>query len=308
MGDLVVLRDALVSTKDNLVELVGQLRKVMIYLDLFRGKINVGDYRGVLEFIGVVFETDEGVDWDDNRLTEAYNAILAIARSLDDNDNTVDVFPLFGAIQFLESFGGTILHLVNGPNPENLNAAATTTPAERGIVIYFYTQVGSSTNHIHTRDNIIHEFGHVVELLTNNSMYNEWEQIRIQFSREGQTVDQGFTLDEGWGTDFEYRQNRIPLTTTNPETGEVTYNFQDCTDVNSLCQEYEIERIADMFLFWVIAEHEFDTQNTRIDIQERALAMENFTRGIGWTRQNGTVLSSRGFRYWAEQIANSRGR
>jgi hypothetical protein len=142
MGDLVVLRDALVSTKDNLIELVGQLRKVMMYLDVFRDKINVGDYRGVLEFLGVVFETDEGVGWEDNRLTEAYNAILAIARSLDDNDNTVDVFPLFGAIQFLESFGATILQLVNGPNPENPNAAATTTPAVRGVVITFYTEVG----------------------------------------------------------------------------------------------------------------------------------------------------------------------
>jgi hypothetical protein len=228
------------------------------------------------DYFGLILtESGTSATWEGNRLLNLLEAVRQIVERIAATlyeDNIA-----FGAILFRESFGGVTFQLTGGYfSEENQEALASTSPG--GDIIYLYMGPLRS-GETHSAENIIHELGHSVAFRT--SMYAEWEPIRVRFSREipiivnevATTVIstlEGFGVTEGWREEYQsLRQNTYDYT-----------QFAACRNLSheSICQEVEEERLADMFLAWVSVGDPFDNS-------ERGIAMRSFVEGSRYTRQ-----------------------
>jgi hypothetical protein len=243
-----------------------------------------------------------GNGWDLNqRVENAYSAVYRMITTIGNQMFGGD--SLLGALQFKRTFRGTRLNLVQDvlstgalaitgisdkvPDPQNQPDTST---------INLYT--GTTGADIHTSPNIVHEFGHVLLDQNRGAMYLDWENIRINFVSAN--LRDAIGVNDGWSTPG-LRQNTFPAT-----------QFSACSDPNSLCQEFEIERIADMVLFWVYQGdpgYTFDINNGNSFIKDAAIAMQNYvtTDGAEWTRTVGgtpIALTSQGTRHWLENAAS----
>jgi hypothetical protein len=154
-------------------------------------------------------------------------------------------------------------------------------------------------------------------------LYSEWEDIRLLAGENLNcepdpskdpiwigSISRGFDIDEGW--DVDQRQNKQTLDEFVALGKCVKPTDADICSLNpikdQLCQYLEIERIADMFLFWVYADdpdYDFFTDSTDSRIASRALALSNFSNGISWT-WNSVPLTATGFANWIAQVAEER--
>jgi len=173
---------------------------------------------------------------------------------------------------------------------------------------------------LHTADNLIHEFGHILDLRVasvNGNLYADWEAIRIDFSRRtanwcfvqedgtevyGTSSERGFTLTEGFVDGDTKRQNRQPRSDFSGACGEQLTDSEICSSPtladNSLCQEFEIERIADMFLYWV-RDYGFTPAPDR-----RGPAMDAYVNGMTYVRSSDNVtVAPAGFFSWMATVA-----
>lgn len=264
---------------------------------------------------------------NDERITEVYKAIqktaLAIGREMANRDNVAldDNYELLGVLQFIDSFGGLELRIANGMTTDSngnpvLPVGYALTENANLILLWddavLRDEDTSRGYPLYTAQNLVHEFGHVLDIRTGNTMINEWEQMRQEFGElvycgddeTGNPISKGsatrgFGIQEGWSV-FENRENRLDFSDFNCfiPTDEMV-----CTDdpnKDTLCTEMELERIADMFLFWVYSDivgYQFDINNLETRPQTRANALYAFSHGEEWTRNNITLTPS-GFLNW----------
>jgi hypothetical protein len=227
-----------------------------------------------------------GNGWDKpERVENAYAAvrkiISAIGRELYNGDDVL------GALQFVRTFKYTRLRLVQ---LSLQSGAAASTEFDNDIsTIGLFT--GSQGNFLHIPENIVHEFGHVLLDQNRGAMYDDWEvNVRLKFTNTRDAIG----VADGWSNPG-LRQNSFAAST-----------FPDCADASVLCQKFEIERIADLFLFWVYQDnpdYDFDTSNTNSFLRDVAIAMKNFISNepISWTRTvSGTTINlmAQGMRHW----------
>jgi len=245
-----------------------------------------------------------GNGWDLNQRVEnayeaVYRMIITIGNQMFSGDS------LLGALQFKRTFRGTRLNLVQNvlssgafaitgiadkvPDPQNQPDTST---------INLYTTTTGAR--IHEAPNIVHEFGHVLLDQNRGAMYLDWESIRLNFNNNGSIRD-AMTITDGW-LPPDQRENRFEVS-----------EFPECSTVlGAPCQKLEIERIADMFLYWVYqldSAYKFDTNSSNTYIKDVAMAFQNYvkTEGAAWTRTIGgsTInLTSQGMRVWLENAAS----
>jgi hypothetical protein len=173
------------------------------------------------------------------RVSEAYravyNIIFRIAEKVFSNDM------LLGALQFRRTFGGTELQLAGQRQSGTTPYAETLNPG--GATIFLYIQPTTPPPLradditrgwvVHTAENIIHEFGHVLVFRNgsdNSALYKQW-YVSWNDSTDlgiGQYISIPFGPTEGWGGNAGNLQNTEVLTGS----------------------ELENERIANMFEAW----------------------------------------------------------
>ncbi len=232
------------------------------------------------------------------RVNEAYRAVTDIMRAIaaeatgGNYSQAVDVFR--------RSLGGTDLQLVPGnasaATEDRLRpdaAASTSTVGREPPVIYLYQNPeGAGAGFVHSRQNIVHEFGHAFVRRTSGLPNNPaalWDQINTVVSPFAST-------EQGWLNAIDLRQNRYALD-----------SFVGPTAV----QQYREEQIADMFLYWTYGNgrqpsgsvpYQFDVNNPDDQTRRRAEALENFIYGGTWTDVNPagteTLLQSPGAAAW----------
>jgi len=205
------------------------LQNAYTVLDQFRDDLlasSTADKESALLRFGLTLAPDSATWQSDNgqRIQNAYQAVINIINRISSELFCSDT--VLGAMQFKQNFNGTELQIVQGSNPNDAAAAASTGIVDRdGVlipVIYLYTMPTNSPNHIHTPENIIHEFGHVLVFRNgqdNSAIYMEWTQSFTQYISP-------FDPEDGWGANAINLQNR---STTDKEQ----------------------ERIANMFEAWV---------------------------------------------------------
>jgi hypothetical protein len=141
------------------------------------------------------------------------NIIMRIVGEFAGGAEPSDDNKLRAALLFIDVFGGTELRLEPGTNPNDPNAAASTGIIPSGPVIYLYLTVGSNNNHLHTTENIVHEFGHVLLFRNgadNSEIYKEWY---VSWDGEpthlgiGQYISTPFLPEDGWGSNADKLQN-----------------------------------------------------------------------------------------------------
>jgi hypothetical protein len=268
--------------------------------------------RATLALYGICLEAvpeiSLGNGWDnDERVNQAYLAVYNIIKALE-HTMYADSDTLGAILQFIQTFGGTRLRIIaggpcsgaaaiTGMLDEQINGTTVSVPV---IQLYAAVKDGSEAclpivGFVHSAANIVHEFGHVLLDLTEGAFYQDWEQVRVNFSR-GNLRD-SIGIDDGWGSPNN-RENRFDSDDFGTE----------CADVNSLCLKFEVERVADLFLYWIYQNlpnlpsgFTFDTQNADSFIADVAEAFQNFLSGGTWTREVSGVpqtLSAQGLVHW----------
>jgi hypothetical protein len=139
-----------------------------------------------------------------------------------------DEYLLQAIALFVDAFGGLELQIVAGNNSVRPATYAITSASGNLITLYntpnplLQADVVAGRNYaLHTAENLVHEFGHVLDIRTGNIIYpQEWELMRVLFSISRNCGDEqnprivrsqalGFDPDIGW--DFTLRQNKQPL-------------------------------------------------------------------------------------------------
>lgn len=291
------------------------------------------DWQSALELFDITLNaqgltTSEGWEIENGRrVKEAYTAVYkiirAIARALAAADEVPvdDDYILKAILQFVDSFSGVELRLVAGSDVDAPQIYAITNPNGNPITLYntptplLQTDIDADRDYaLHTAENLVHEFGHILDFRTGGLMYlDEWFFMRKLF---GNFIDcgtkpngdddlrssllRGFNVNEGW--DFNLRQNKLGLAQFgdcyNPLDDQELCDDPTQTKKDELCQELEIERIADMFLFWVYS----DDSAYAFTNDDRGEALRIFANGGSWSR-GGTSLTTTGFLAWIVQAA-----
>jgi len=218
----------LTGLRDELETFVGQLQSIVGILQGIPADLPA-TAEGLATF-GVTLTIGEGLsedDWTEARMVQASIAVRDIINAISDDW-------VIGAIQFMEAFGGTEIQLIDGPYTEEPSAAASTKmvddrPSGTTPVIYLYTRpTGASSDFVHSPENIVHEFGHVL-VFRHNDIYEEWQLLWILISE--------FDTDMGWSDGIDSLQNQSTL--EDFYSGEISR------------LKLEHERVANMFEAWV---------------------------------------------------------
>jgi hypothetical protein len=193
------------------------------------------------------------------RVSEAYravyNIIFRIAEKVFSNDM------LLGALQFRRTFGGTELQLAVQRQAGATPYAETLNPGGTPIFLYLQPTTPPPLRAddiargwvVHTAENIIHEFGHVLVFRNgsdNSTAYQEWNSIQIYIS--------DFTAELGWGDNFGNLQN-------------------DMAGLSGSLKENE--RIANMFEAYITG-YQPDINNSDSRERRAGWAMWTFMSGI----------------------------
>jgi hypothetical protein len=242
-------------------------------------------------------------DWDTARIRDAWTPErVEEAYSLGAEEREEMALALFE-----EVFSGTELRLVSGSNPENPEAAAVT--SEDGSTISLF--LGPQDARIHSRRNILHEFGHVIlaqsEVLGGPQMVDEWTSIRNEIWA-GNLAQIRFETNEGFET---------PGALQNPETyaaHRVQNDRGDWVLVGITATELEEERIAEMFLYWVDQALRFTViaESEDPDIQRHLINQGTAMQIYAYGGQGRLVdvlgrpidIESQGFLAWIQEVAN----
>lgn len=320
--------------------LVDKFEAIKTHIDTLLSALNdsqttLAEWEAALGLFGISLTVATGLDkntmWGKGispnkgeRAREAYTGVTkvikAIARTYAAADGVPvnDNYRLKAIARFLDSFGGIELRIVAGSDVDQAWIYARTTN-QNLLTIYDHpnpllqTDIDAGRDYaLLTAENLVHEFGHLLDFRTGGAMYPEWEIIRREFGRfincgelpNGEadlrsSLLRGFDIGEGWNISF--RQNRMTLNEFtdcyNPANDEEMCDDPTQTKKDELCQELEIERIADMFLFWVYR----DNPGYAFTSDDRGQALQVFTERGHWTRGT-TSLTTTGFSGWIESI------
>ncbi|MEZ4671374.1 MAG: hypothetical protein R3E39_26020 [Anaerolineae bacterium] len=270
------------------------------------------------------WQKDSGI-----RIKEAYKSVWKIINKIanvfadEDNVTVNDEHKLNAMAQFVASFGNTELRIVAGHSPDiaQIYAIANST----GKIISLYNQpdpllqddISAGRNYaLHTAENLVHEFGHVLDFRTGNRMYDEeWSFMRKEFGRliicgtkpngdpdQRSSLLRGFNVNDGWN--IQFRQNKLNLedfmACYHPSNDTELCDDPTQTKKDELCFELEIERIADMFLFWNYS----DDVDYDFTSDDRGQTLYAFANGLEWSRGN-TTLTPTGFMGWIIEVGET---
>lgn len=201
---------------------------------------------------------------------------------------------------FREAFGVTEIQLTSGKNANDETAYASTDLIDGKPVIYLFTDPSILLEEdelrgfaLHNRQNIVHELGHALVLLSggsNSAIYQEWEGVRSLIS--------DFDTTEGWDKDtFDFLlQNKSSL--EDVRNGSIT-RF-----------ELENERLANLFQAYVYKYQPLLDPSAEPKQRRAAWAMYTFMTGecppddvnIDLTGQ--VRPCGQGMLHWVEQLGS----
>jgi hypothetical protein len=212
--------------RDDLADFINRWEQIItrmnVYVNALTEPTTEQGYKDALDLFEIILAPVEDLDdtnrWANvQRLQNAYkavqNTINKIATEFAGGSSPTNDNKLRAALLFIDVFGGTEFRLEPGSNPDNPNSAASTGIIASGPVIYLYLTVGSNTNHLHTTENIVHEFGHVLVFRNgtdNSEIYKEWYVSwdgDVTHLGIGQYISTPFTPQEGWGSNAGELQN-----------------------------------------------------------------------------------------------------
>jgi hypothetical protein len=257
------------ETKTHLEELIGYLEEILKLLTEQKDEIdkaNAATYRTILQKLGVTLTVEGGEltdeDWTEDRLKEAFQAVIDIikglARFMFDNDE------FLGLLQFIATFGGVTIQLTKGSFEGSESYASTLD----GNKILLYTQptrllnadlercraeLGQDTTEDaceqaeyarHTARNIVHEFGHILSFKLGDDIKNEWYKLKSKLNVQihPENSFEGFETSYGWESEtFDKFENRSKYITRKPD-GTLHVAKSEVEEV-----ELEQERIANIF-------------------------------------------------------------
>jgi hypothetical protein len=249
----------LLDAQFSLGELISRLGAIKDKLQPFDTALKGTVSKETIAQFGVRITTSEGLAadaWSPERIQQAYTAIINIIHSFASQffggDN------LFGLIQFMETFGGVEIQLKEGSDGGGGNYART---SPDGTIIYLYTapsillqtdldrcaaglgkadvtsaECASAGYTLHSAENIVHEFGHVLAFQLAGEVVSTWDKLRNLLNVPiGETGYSYFETTLGWGQEIiDHLQNRS------------TYR-DDVLTGHMSTTELENERVANMF-------------------------------------------------------------
>lgn|GEM_PF-1707287 len=258
---VIPIRADLADFLDNWQQIIDRMHE---YVDALTEPTTEQGYKTALDLFEILLAPAEDLSdpnkWGNlQRLQNAYgavrNIIVKIATEFSGGSSPTNDHKLHAALLFIDAFGGTELRIEPSANPNDPDAAASTDILPRGPVIYLYLTVGSNTNHIHTVENIVHEFGHVLVFRNGtytSEIYKEWYV--------------------SWNGTSEYGIGEFISNFPNDPTlgwGANANNLQ-----NTSANEIEQERLANMFEAFVTG---YDPAINSDDTEERRAAWALYT-------------------------------
>lgn len=318
--DLNTLTDQMQSIRDDLQAMLDALNPA--------NQNSLADWRNALTSFGVTLSVDSSLNFNmewgkggGERAREACTAvqkiISAIARTLAGGSSQItDEHRLNAILQFGDTFNNVQLNIIPGHD----SIAETYAKTKDGNEVNLWNNpspllaVDESRGYpLWTAENLTHEFGHVLQFRAGSNLYTQWTSMRREFGRFINCgVDQngnpdnrpsllrGFDIGDGWNIDL--RQNRTPLSGFSdcykPQNDQELCDDSTQLKKDELCQALEVERLADMFLFWVFA----DDPDYAFSSDDRGQALSAFSNGGSWSRGS-TSLVATGFLGWIEQVS-----
>jgi hypothetical protein len=212
------------------------------------------------------------------RVEEVYGAITAIINKLASEyaagATVTDAHRFEAILLFQDAFGGVNLILTDGSNLVNAQAYATTNSTTSmtlwldPVPVIEEARISPGVP-LHTANNLIHEFGHILDIGV--GLYADWEPIRQRFAgvspnacysdENGDPVftisaEKGFEYEDGF-QNTDQRENKTPR--ADYSDCSWSYEYDDICDNRGsglpqeyrICQTYEVERVTDAFLYWI---------------------------------------------------------